>query len=102
MTVQAHNTQPHSQAQVPTTLPWSSSARISNIFILKSTSFSLHPVHLSTTSTSTLLFLPCFASNLVILIFFPHRGLRFGFELVETASKTRCESAQMASSDVFS
>ena len=92
----------YSHAQVPCTLPWSSSASVSNILMLKSTSFSLHPVQRSTTSTSILLFRPCFASKRVMRIFFPHRGLWFGFESTATASNTRWESAHIASWEVFS
>jgi hypothetical protein len=88
-------------AQLPTTLPCASSAKLVNIARLKSKSVAAHPTQRSTTSTSTLLLLPTVGSNRVIRIIFPHNGLSFEFELVEAASKMKCETAQIASVDVF-
>lgn len=90
-----------SQAQLPTTLPRDSSARLVNMPKLRSRSVALQPTHLSTTSTSTLRLPPFVASYLVMRIFFPHSGLLFEFVLVEAASKTRCETAHIASVEVF-
>jgi len=74
------------QAQEPTTLPSDSSASVVNILMLRSRSVGSHPMHLSTTITSTLRFPPTASLYLVIRIIFPHSGLSFGFELVNWES----------------
>jgi hypothetical protein len=88
-------------AQLPNTLPSDSSAKLVNIARLRSKSFALHPTQRSTTSISTLRFPPTLSSNRVIRIRFPHSGLAFGFEPVNAASQIMCDTAQMASVDVF-
>lgn len=89
----------YNQAQLPVTLPSASNANFSKTVMLKSKSSALHPTHLSTTVTSTVLFPLPDAFCRVILIFLPQRGLALGFELVEAASKMMWDTAQMDSDD---
>jgi len=89
----------YSQAQLPVTLPSASCANLSKTVKLKSKSSALHPTHLSTTVTSTVLFPLPDSFCRVILIFFPQRGLALGFELVDAASKIMWDTAQMESVD---
>lgn len=90
------------QAQEPTTLPSDSSASVVNILMLKSRSVGSHPMHLSTTITSTLRFPPTASLYLVIRIILPHSGLSFGFELVNWESQSACATAHIASVALFS
>ena len=75
------------KAQVTSTLPKLSSAILSKAPGLKSKSYSLHPVHRSTTVTSTLTFPLTPFLCLVARIFLLQNGLSLGF--VEVCAESR-------------
>lgn len=91
---------PYNHAQVICTRPNPCAASTLNSVGEKSKSVALHPVHLSTTVATTLTFLPVSSRTRVAHTFSPHSGFVFGFPPTWTASKTRQDTATIASVSV--